>query len=109
MIFQAWELWEKGNWFDLIDDKSIIESSGTGREEVMRCIQVGLICVQDHAADRPTMSNVVLMLSREIELPKPREPTFTFQRMLDCDFQSQNYNDDVGSLNEVTISVMEAR
>ncbi|GMN61952.1 hypothetical protein TIFTF001_031054 [Ficus carica] len=34
-------------------------------QEVLRCIHVGLICVQQRAVDRPSMSSVVLMLSSD--------------------------------------------
>ncbi|TXG47220.1 hypothetical protein EZV62_026514 [Acer yangbiense] len=44
--------------------------------EVMRCIQVGLLCVQDNAKDRPSMSNVVFMLSNETVLPSPKKSSF---------------------------------
>jgi hypothetical protein len=44
--------------------------------ELLRCIHVGLLCVQQIPEDRPTMSSVVLMLSSESLLPKPRHPGF---------------------------------
>ena len=44
--------------------------------EVLRCIHVGLLCVQQRPEDRPNMLSVVLMLSRESLLPKPRQPGF---------------------------------
>ena len=37
-----------------IVDSSLDESFA---EEAERCIQIGLLCVQDYAADRPTMSD----------------------------------------------------
>ena len=39
-------------------------------------IHVGLLCVQQRPEDRPNMLSVVLMLSRESLLPKPRQPGF---------------------------------
>ncbi|CAL5411077.1 unnamed protein product [Camellia sinensis] len=44
---------------------------------------------EDHVADRPTMSAVVLMLSNEINLPHPKQPTFTIQSLSDVDLRSQ--------------------
>ena len=32
------------------------------RDEVMRCIHIGLLCVQEDPADRPTMATIVLTL-----------------------------------------------
>lgn len=49
--------------------------------EVSRCINVGLLCVQDRANDRPTMSSVVVMLeSGTIDNALPRQPTFAAER-----------------------------
>lgn len=40
-------------------------------------MQVGLLCVQRAPEDRPTMSNVVFMLSNEgLTLPEPKHPGF---------------------------------
>lgn len=45
--------------------------------EVMRCIQIGLLCVQEDPDTRPTMVEIVSYLrSHTIELPSPQEPTF---------------------------------
>ncbi|RVW13827.1 G-type lectin S-receptor-like serine/threonine-protein kinase [Vitis vinifera] len=42
------------------------------QEEISRCIHVGLLCVQESAKDRPSISTVVSMLSSEIaHLPPP--------------------------------------
>ena len=45
--------------------------------EVLRCIKVGLLCVQVSPEDRLTMSSVVLMLSSDgVFLPEPKLPGF---------------------------------
>uniref|UniRef100_A0A6N2LM38 Tyrosine-protein kinase catalytic domain-containing protein n=1 Tax=Salix viminalis TaxID=40686 RepID=A0A6N2LM38_SALVM len=49
--------------------------------EVLRCIQLGMLCVQDSALHRPNMASVVLMLeSSTTSVPLPRQPTFTSVR-----------------------------
>lgn len=49
--------------------------------EVLKCIQIGLLCVQEDPADRPTMSSVIHMLgSYTISLPQPTEPAFSVGR-----------------------------
>lgn len=46
-------------------------------DEVLRCINVGLLCVQEQPEDRPLMSSVILMLGGDIMLlPKPKQPGF---------------------------------
>lgn len=76
LLSYAWELWREDIGLDLTDE-AIVQTCLPS--EVMRCIQVGLLCVQDQAIDRPNMSSVVLMLSGESELPQPRPPTFTYK------------------------------
>lgn len=80
LLGYAWKLWNNGKGEDLID-QALGESHPT--TQVLRCIHVGLLCVQDFAEDRPTMSTVVLMLSNDLDLPRPKQPIFTSQRALD--------------------------
>ncbi|KAJ0101314.1 hypothetical protein Patl1_03709 [Pistacia atlantica] len=47
------------------------------RNEVIRCIHIGLLCVQEEPADRPTMATGVLMLnSYSVSLLTPQQPAF---------------------------------
>lgn len=61
-LVQAWSLWEDGNARELVD-LSILESSSL--QEVIRCIRLGLLCVQDNPNARPLMSSIVFMLQNE--------------------------------------------
>jgi hypothetical protein len=46
--------------------------------QMLRCIYVGLLCVQELARDRPTVSTIISMLNSEIlDLPTPKQPAFT--------------------------------
>ncbi|XP_030528919.1 G-type lectin S-receptor-like serine/threonine-protein kinase At4g27290 [Rhodamnia argentea] len=74
LVGHAWKLWTEGNALGLVD--ALIEQEFP-MKEVMRCIQVGLLCVQQRPEDRPTMSSVVLMLVSETsDVPQPKEPGF---------------------------------
>ena len=56
--------------------------------EMLRCIHVGLLCVQEFAKDRPIVSVVISMLKSEIvDLPHPKQPTFT-ERQIASDTDS---------------------
>ena len=56
--------------------------------EILRCIQVGLLCVQEFAKDRPTLSVVVSILKSEIvDMPHPKKPTF-IERLIALDTES---------------------
>ncbi|KAM7490246.1 hypothetical protein LguiA_033167 [Lonicera macranthoides] len=49
------------------------------RNEVIRCIQMGLLCVQEDVDSRPSMAAIVLMLgSYTVSLPLPDQPPFYF-------------------------------
>ncbi|KAB5534737.1 hypothetical protein DKX38_017823 [Salix brachista] len=66
-------LWIKGTPFELIDE-CLAESSNLS--DIIRCIHVALLCVQQCPEDRPNMSAVVLILGSEIPLPQPKQPGF---------------------------------
>ncbi|XP_042063968.1 G-type lectin S-receptor-like serine/threonine-protein kinase SD1-1 isoform X2 [Salvia splendens] len=77
LLEQAWLLWKENRELELMDpcyNKSYVEW------QVRRCIQVGLLCVQNAAEERPMMPSVVLMLSSEdTVLPQPKRPAFFMQ------------------------------
>lgn len=52
-VLQAWKLWNENNIVKLIDPK-IFDSSFA--KEVVRCVHIGLLCVQEYAEDRPNVS-----------------------------------------------------
>lgn len=71
-------MWEEGRSLELVDPKvdNIVLAS-----EVEKFIRVGLLCVQEDAADRPDMASVVFMLRKEsTALPSPKQPTFAMKR-----------------------------
>ncbi|PQM36925.1 cysteine-rich receptor-like protein kinase 26 [Prunus yedoensis var. nudiflora] len=71
---QAWKSWKEGTTSNLVDP---MLKNGS-RPEIMRCIHVGLLCVQQTIADRPTMAAVILMLTSSSvdNLPVPSQPVF---------------------------------
>ncbi|GJV85775.1 putative receptor-like protein kinase [Tanacetum coccineum] len=71
----AWKTWRNGTPLDIIDP-TLKTGSGSLRDTI-RCIHIGLLCVQENAADRPSMASVVLMLNRfSLTLPVPSGPAF---------------------------------
>lgn len=58
---QAWDLWVSHRVLNLVDPLL-----GKVPEHLaMRYVNIGLLCVQESADDRPTMSDVVSMLNNE--------------------------------------------
>ncbi|KAF8364846.1 hypothetical protein HHK36_033178 [Tetracentron sinense] len=98
----AWDLWQEGRGLELMDPTLNISCS---MAELLLYLQVGLLCVQENAEDRPNMSDVVSMLSNGTPtLPAPKKPAFsTHIRAVDADLQKPH------SLDDVTVSEIEGR
>ncbi|XP_058072799.1 cysteine-rich receptor-like protein kinase 10 [Magnolia sinica] len=106
LLIYAWEMWCNGRAMELIDPL-LAESCPTS--EVFRWIHIGLLCVQQDAADRPTISFVILMLGSEsMKLPQPTQPGFFFARAaVESDKSAASAK--ICSNNDVTISTLEPR
>ncbi|MED6115018.1 hypothetical protein PIB30_086138 [Stylosanthes scabra] len=104
-IGQAWTLWKEKKGLELTD--SSMEDS-YDELEALRCIQIGLLCVQQHPEDRPSMSNVVMMLGSEVALPQPKEPSFLTETSLLQAVSSANQQSII-SANEISVTQLEPR
>ncbi|XP_020091509.1 receptor-like serine/threonine-protein kinase SD1-8 isoform X3 [Ananas comosus] len=104
LLAHSWELWREGRCSELANPTI---GDMHPFDEVQTCIQVALLCVQDIAADRPTMSDVVSMLRCEISsLPIPKKPAFLPARSVGReDFRKH----EIHSLNNLTMSIIECR
>ncbi|CAL5002720.1 unnamed protein product [Urochloa decumbens] len=71
-IEHVWSLWSTGRTFELIDPP--LRNNGAQITDISRCIEIALLCVQTDPADRPFMSDVVLMLSNKKTMPFPNRP-----------------------------------
>ncbi|XP_057856594.2 probable LRR receptor-like serine/threonine-protein kinase At1g53430 isoform X2 [Cryptomeria japonica] len=61
----TWHLYEKKRLLDLVDVN--LKKSSYSKEEVLRVINVGLLCTNGTPMERPSMSTVVEMLEGKIE------------------------------------------
>ena len=75
-FLQAWRHWNEGRVVDIVDP-----ILGTNlRNEIIRCLHIGLLCVQESVVNRPTMALIVSMLnSYYLPLPSPSRPGFLLQ------------------------------
>ncbi|KAI4298609.1 hypothetical protein L6164_032146 [Bauhinia variegata] len=97
LISFVWKNWRKGTALNIVDPNLI----GGSTNEVIRCIHIGLLCVQDNVADRPTMASVVLMLnSSTTTLAIPSEPAFFINTGNLSALQSEEYNSESAGKNE---------
>ena len=72
-------------------------------------INIALLCVQENAADRPTISNVISIFNKEPTLlPSPEKLAFSFGRGME-DLGSSMRKAEICSLNDMTVSILEAR
>ncbi|KAJ4975784.1 hypothetical protein NE237_000890 [Protea cynaroides] len=62
LIGHVWELWKEDKVLEIVD--STIADNYVAHE-ISRCIQVGLLCVQESALDRPTMTSAIFTLGNE--------------------------------------------
>lgn len=91
---------------ELVD--STLSASCSSRE-VTRCIQMGLLCVQERAMDRPTMVDVVSMLSNEtIAMALPKEPA-SWSQLISSDADSSSSRQRHHSTFDMTISGVHGR
>ncbi|KAK7246626.1 hypothetical protein RIF29_41496 [Crotalaria pallida] len=107
LLGNVWRQWKEGNALELIDSSI---GNSYSPSEVLRCIHIGLLCVQERAEDRPTMPSVVLMLNSETaSMPQPRNPGFSLGRNPAETDSSSSKQDESWSVNQVTVTVLDAR
>ncbi|KAG6641552.1 hypothetical protein CIPAW_09G081600 [Carya illinoinensis] len=118
LLSYVWKNWREGTTSNTVD--ATLKARSTS--QTMRCIHIGLLCVQENVAVRPTMATVVLMFnSHSITLPVPSRPAFLMHNTR-SDVSSQSKNG-VGvttpnrrgscivqaSINEASISELDGR
>lgn len=75
----------------------VLMSPSASVRDMMRCIHIALLCVQENAMDRPTMESVVVMLSSaSVTLQVPSKPAF---------FMRSSLGPDLSREREVSISL----
>ncbi|KAI9096027.1 hypothetical protein K1719_026174 [Acacia pycnantha] len=74
LISYTWKKWRYDKLEEILDS-NINEVGSTNA--VIKCIQLGLLCVQENPNTRPSMATVVSYLNNDsIQLPLPHEPAF---------------------------------
>ncbi|KAL0352453.1 UNVERIFIED_CONTAM: Cysteine-rich receptor-like protein kinase [Sesamum calycinum] len=105
LLSYAWRNWRMGTTTNVIDPVMMAISSS--QLDMLRCVHIALLCVQENAADRPTMSSVVLMLnSSSLTLPIPSQPAFYLpnSRDMESSTSSRSNTRQPTSKNDVSIS-----
>ncbi|WZY69294.1 hypothetical protein YC2023_001534 [Brassica napus] len=77
LVTYVWRLWNNDSLFELVDP---IIGDYYDKYEVIRCVHIGLLCVQENPTDRPSMFTIFQMLTNtSITLPVPQPPGFFFR------------------------------
>uniref|UniRef100_A0A7N2MB12 Receptor-like serine/threonine-protein kinase n=1 Tax=Quercus lobata TaxID=97700 RepID=A0A7N2MB12_QUELO len=106
LLGYAWELWTSERGSDLVDP---LLDDVSSMHVALRYINIALLCVQESAADRPTMSEVVAMLSNEsAALPYPKEPAFLNVRTVVRE-NPINSITEICSVNDASVSNVQGR
>ncbi|KAK9681744.1 hypothetical protein RND81_10G025100 [Saponaria officinalis] len=107
LLGYTWKLW-KENDIDSLIDPSICGPDTQG--EIIKCIQMGLLCVQEFAKDRPHISTVISMLASDItDLPNPKPPGFNQRQTANDQGSSILSTEKTSSMNDVTVTSVAAR
>ncbi|KAF7840700.1 cysteine-rich receptor-like protein kinase 15 isoform X1 [Senna tora] len=105
LLSHTWRHWRDGTPLEILDSDL---KEACPHSEVIRCIQLGLLCVQENPDDRPTMAKIVSYLSSpSTELPLPRHPGFLMHNGIAINIgagESSSGSKSLFSVNDVTIS-----
>ncbi|KAB2637492.1 G-type lectin S-receptor-like serine/threonine-protein kinase [Pyrus ussuriensis x Pyrus communis] len=106
LVGHVWDLWKENRALEIIDS-SLGESYPVN--EVLRCIHIALLCVQEQAKDRPLMSAVVSMLGNDAAIPSPKQPGFLLNRGYHTSGDPSSNTDGAYSVNDMTYTEAEGR
>ncbi|KAF8704491.1 hypothetical protein HU200_031389 [Digitaria exilis] len=104
LLGYAWQVWGERRWSALVDES--LAASGCTLE-MMKCVNIALLCVQENAADRPSMTDVVAMLSsKSVALSEPKHPGYFHVRVA----QEETFAPpELYSANDATMSITYGR
>ncbi|VAH40463.1 unnamed protein product [Triticum turgidum subsp. durum] len=104
LIVYSWNMWKEGR-ADELPDSTIMDACSL--DEVMLCIHLALLCVEENPDDRPLMSYVVFVLENgSTTLPDPNRPAYFARRRIEME---QIREDIQTSVNSFTLTEIEGR
>ncbi|XP_033134451.1 G-type lectin S-receptor-like serine/threonine-protein kinase At1g11330 [Brassica rapa] len=106
LLAYAWKLWNDGKANSLADPTIFNECF---EKEFTKCVQIGLLCVQEVASDRPNVSTMIWMLTTEnTNLPEPKQPAFIATRRV-FEAESSGQSSQKVSINDVSLTAVTGR
>ncbi|KAJ4865736.1 Cysteine-rich receptor-like protein kinase 29 [Raphanus sativus] len=105
LLSWVWRSWREDIILSVIDP---FLTTGS-RNDILRCVHIGLLCVQEMSITRPTMASVALMLSScSFTLPTPSRPAFVYENVIPS-IESSSAEGLQMSLNGVSVSELSPR
>eukprot|EP00257_Ricinus_communis_P018672 XP_015577455.2 cysteine-rich receptor-like protein kinase 19 isoform X1 [Ricinus communis] len=103
LLEYAYEFWETGNGKEFLDP--VLDDSHSTCK-LLRCLQVGLLCVQESPIDRPSILQICSMLKNENDIiVSPKRPAFSVTSNDEIEKNvSKSTSQDVGSVNSASLS-----
>ncbi|XP_057811019.1 cysteine-rich receptor-like protein kinase 2 isoform X2 [Salvia miltiorrhiza] len=113
LLNRAWKHFKQGTAEQLVDPNLMV---GEGNEineinEMLRVVQVGLVCAQEIPSSRPSMSKALLMLEAKEQPPSPSNPPFMDKETMEFHYTSRGTSlshgrgDDDASIATISHSV----
>ncbi|OEL34384.1 putative receptor-like protein kinase [Dichanthelium oligosanthes] len=106
LLSYVWDHWCKGMALEAVDPS--LDCSQTPEGEVLKCIHLGLLCVQENPVGRPSMLDVLVMLhGQAASFAAPSKPAFAFA--LSQDPGTQTTATVSSSVNGMSVSEFQPR
>ncbi|CAN0893134.1 Cysteine-rich receptor-like protein kinase 2 [Linum grandiflorum] len=85
LVTSMWRQFQDGSVEELFDPNLILHNhhNSNVKDDVLRVVHVALLCTQESPSIRPSMSNVLQMLTTEELLPPPTNPPFIDERTME--------------------------
>jgi serine/threonine protein kinase len=81
LVTYVWKLWVENSPLELVDEAM---RGNFQTNEVIRCIHIALLCVQEDSSERPSMDDILVMMnSFTVTLPIPKRSGFLLRTMKD--------------------------
>ncbi|CAL5032406.1 unnamed protein product [Urochloa decumbens] len=80
LVEYVWQHWTEKRAADIVDGDLGVDGEERAAHQALRCVHVALLCVQSDRARRPTMGQVIAMLSTDEALQEPSLPGYVVFR-----------------------------
>ncbi|KAL9146580.1 hypothetical protein ABFS82_13G119800 [Erythranthe guttata] len=81
LVSCAWKNWREGTPEKIIDPELRATNTFSLQKDILRCIHIGLLCIQENVANRPTMRKIIQMLDNpNTTLPIPEDPALAMAK-----------------------------